>query len=154
MTSSIRSGYFLTKRRRSILPISSSSDDKWRDRIFILECQRQRLVVNEHETMLHIDRSTVYHELSRKIYWSNMINQIKMICKACEPCQTAKVRRQQLSAAFEQADKEELPPLNIDFYGHTQGDILVTLDLFTREPSLWFLPYRKMISLIIRQWRI
>jgi hypothetical protein len=30
---------------------------------------------------------------------------------------------------------------------------LVTLDLFTREPSLWFLPDRKMISLIIRQWR-
>ena len=64
---------------------------------------------------------------------------------------TAKVQRQQLSAAFEQADKEELPPLSIDDYGHTHGDILVTLDLFTREPSLWFLPDRKMISLIIRQ---
>ena len=42
-----------------------------------------------------------------------------MICKACKPCQTAKVRRQQLSAAFEQADKEDLPPPNIDFYGHS-----------------------------------
>ena len=42
-----------------------------------------------------------------------------MICKACKPCQTAKVRRQQLSAAVEQADKEDLPPPNIDFYGHT-----------------------------------
>ena len=73
--------------------------------------------------MLHVDRPTVYHEL-------------KMICKACEPCQTAKVRRQQLPAAFEQADKEDLPPLSIDFYGHTHGDILVTLDLFTRESSL------------------
>ncbi len=45
-------------------------------------------------------------------------------------CQTAKVRRQQLSAAFEQADKEELPPFNINDYGHTHGDILATLDLF------------------------
>ena len=29
--------------------------------------------------------------------------------KACQPCQAAKVRRQQLSAVFEQADKENLP---------------------------------------------
>ena len=88
--------------------------------------------------MLHVDRPTVYHEL-------------KMICKACEPCQTAKVQRQQLSAGFEQAHKEDLSPPSIDFYGHTHGDILVEIDLFIGEPSLWFLPYRKMISLIIRQ---
>ena len=80
-----------------------------------------------------------------------MINQIKMICKACEQCQTAKSQRQQLSAAFEQADKEDLPPPSIDFYGHTHDDILVAIDLLTREPSLCFLPDRKMISLIIRQ---
>ena len=80
--------------------------------------------------MLHVDGPTVYHELSRKFYWSHMINQIKMICKACKPCQTAKVQRQQLSAAFEQAHKEKLPPLSIDDYGQTHGDILVTLDLF------------------------
>ncbi len=84
-----------------------------------------------------------------------MIKQIKMICKPCEPCQTAKVRRQQLSATFEQADKEDLPPprqtYGIDFYCHTHGEILIALDLFTREPSLWFIPDRKMISLEIRQ---
>ena len=113
-------------------------DDKLRDRILILKCQRQRIVVNEHETMLHVDGIRVHHKLSRNFYWPNMIKQIKMICKACKPCQTAKVRRQQLSAAFafEQADKEDLPPPSIDFYGHTHGDILVALDLFTREPSL------------------
>ena len=43
--------------------------------------------------MLYVDGPRVYHELSRKFYWSNMIDQIKMICKACEPCQTTKVRR-------------------------------------------------------------
>jgi hypothetical protein len=111
-------------------------DDKSRDRILIPKCQRQCLVVKQHETMLYVDGPRVYHELSRNFYWSNVINQIKMICKACEPCQTAKVRRQQLSAAFEQADTEDLPPPSIDFYGHTHGDILVALDLFTREPSL------------------
>jgi hypothetical protein len=32
-----------------------------------------------------------------------------MICKVGQQCQAAKVRRQQLSAASEQADKEDLP---------------------------------------------
>ena len=73
-----------------------------------------------------------------------MINEIKTICKACKSCQTAKVRRQNLSAAFEQAGKENLLAYDIDFYGHTHDDVLVTLDLFTREVSLWFLPDRKI----------
>ena len=123
-------------------------DDKSRDRILVPKCQRQRLVVKEHETMLHVDGTRVHHELSRKYYWPNMIKQIKEICKACQSCQAAKVRRQQLSAAFEQADKEDLPlprqAYGIDFYGHTHGEILVALDLCTREVSLWFLHDRKM----------
>ena len=123
-------------------------DDKSRDRILVPKCQRQRLVVKEHETMLHVDGTRVHHELSRKYYWPNMIKQIKEICKACQSCQAAKVRRQQLSAAFEQANIEDLPlprqAYGIDFYGHTHGEILVALDLCTREVSLWFLPDRKM----------
>ena len=31
----------------------------------------------------------------------------------------------------------------IDFYGHQNGEILVALDLCTREVLLWFLPSRK-----------
>ncbi len=78
----------------------------------------------------------------------NKVKQIKAICKACQQCQAAKVRRQQLSAAFEQADKEDLPlprqAYGIDFYGHTHGYILVAIDLCTREVSLWLLPDGKM----------
>ena len=91
--------------------------------------------------MLHVDGTRrVHHELSRKSYWPNMVKQIKSICTACRQCQAAKVRRQQLSAAFEQAEKEELPlprqAYGIDFYGHTPGEILVAIDLCTREVSL------------------
>ncbi len=68
-------------------------DDKARDRILVPKCQRQRLVVKEHETMLHVDGTRVHHELSRKFYWPNMVKQIKAICKACQQCQAAKVRR-------------------------------------------------------------
>jgi transposase InsO family protein len=123
-------------------------DDQSRDRILVPKCQRLRLVVKEHETMLHESGRRVHHELVRKYYWPNMANQIKTICKACQSCQTAKVRRQHLSAAFELAAKEDLPlprqAYGIDFYGHTHGEILVALDLCTREVSLWFLPDRKM----------
>jgi hypothetical protein len=96
-------------------------DDQSRDRILVPKCQRQQLVVKEHETMLHESERRVHHELVRKYYWPNMANQIKVICKACQSCQTAKVRRQNLSAAFEQAEKEDLPlprqAYGIDFYG-------------------------------------
>ncbi len=75
-----------------------------------------------------------------------------MICKAANHVRQLKSDdNSSLLPAFEQADKEDLPPPSIDFYGHTHGEILVAIDLFTREPSLWFLLDRKMISLIIRQ---
>jgi transposase InsO family protein len=123
-------------------------DDQSRDRILVPKCQRLRLVVKEHETMLHESGRRVHHELVRKYYWPNMANEIKIICKACKSCQASKVRRQHLSAAFELAAKEDLPlprqAYGIDFYGHTHGEILVALDLCTREVSLWFLPDRKM----------
>ncbi len=80
-------------------------DDKYRDKILVSKFQRQRLVVKEHETMLHFDGTKVHHKLSRKHYWPNMIDKIKAIRTACISCQTTKVRRQHLSAAFEQADK-------------------------------------------------
>jgi hypothetical protein len=84
-------------------------DEKSRDRILVPKCQRQRLVVKDHETMLHVNGTRVHHELSRKFYWPNMINEIKTICKACKSCQTAKVRRQNLSTVFMQADIKDLP---------------------------------------------
>ena len=86
--------------------------------------------------MLHVDGTRVHHELSRKFYWPNMTKQIKAICKACQQCQAAKVRRQQLSAAFEQADKKDLPlprqAYGIDFYGHTQEKFLFGFFLIGR----------------------
>ena len=94
--------------------------------------------------MLHVDGTILHHKFSRKCYCPNMINEIKTICKARKSCQAAKVRRQHLSAAFEQAGKENLLEYDIDFYGHTHGDVLVALDLGTREVSLRFLPDRKM----------
>jgi hypothetical protein len=48
---------------------------------------------------------------------------------------------------FEQADKDNIPlprqVYGIDFYGHAKGEILVAIDLCTREVNLWFLTDRK-----------
>jgi hypothetical protein len=63
-------------------------DDQSRDRILVPKCQRQRLVVKEHETMLHESGRRVHHELVRKYYLPNMANEMKVICKACKSCQT------------------------------------------------------------------
>jgi hypothetical protein len=57
------------------------------------------------------------------------------------------VHRKNLSATFKQADEKDLPlprqAYGIDFYGHEKGEILVAVDLCTREATLWFLPNRK-----------
>ncbi len=36
----------------------------------------------------------------------------------------------------------------IDFYGHEQGEILIAVDLCTREATLWFLTNRKQDSVV------
>jgi transposase InsO family protein len=122
-------------------------DDKGRERILVPVCRRLSLVMREHETMLHQNGTRVHYELSRKYIWPNMARDIKVMCKACQTCQKSKVRRQNLSAEFEQADKDDIPlprqAYGIDFYGHTKGEILVAIDLCTREVMLWFLPDRK-----------
>ncbi len=99
--------------------------------------------------MLHVkgNRVNVNHELSRSYYWPNMTEEIKSVCAACTICQKAKVRRQNLAAAFQQAELDDIPiprqAYGIDFYGHAKGEILVAIDLCTREALLWLLPNRR-----------
>jgi hypothetical protein len=105
------------------------------------------LIQTEHETMLHVKGNRVNHELSRSYYWPNMTEEIKSVCAACTICQKAEVRRQNLAAAFQQAELEDIPlprqAYGIDLYGHAKGEILVAIDLCTREALLWFLPNRR-----------
>jgi hypothetical protein len=106
-------------------------DDKGRERILVPVCQRLSLVMREHEAMLHQNGTRVNYELSRKYIWPNMARDIKVICKAFQTCQNSKVRRQNLSAEFEQADKDNTPlprqVYGIDFYRplHPRGHVMV-----------------------------
>ena len=90
--------------------------------------------------MLHVKGHRVNHELSRSYYWSRMTDDIKAICSTCTSCKEAEVRRQHLSVVFRQAEQDEIPLLprqayGIDFYGHAKGEILVAVDLCTREAN-------------------
>jgi hypothetical protein len=92
---------------------------------------------------MHVKGNRVSHELSRSYFWPKMTEEIKEICEACKICQEAEVHRKTLSATFKQADEKDLPlprqAYGIDFYGHEKGEILVAVDLCTREATLWFL---------------
>jgi hypothetical protein len=122
-------------------------DKKGHKRILVPECQRIALTRMEHETMLHLKGNRVHHELSRSYFWPHMAEKIKLLYNACKVCQQALVQRQNLSATFRQADEKDLPlprqAYGIDFYGHEKGEILVAVDLCTREAMFWFLPNRK-----------
>ena len=56
-------------------------------------------------------------------------------------------KRKSLHAEFNAAKQENLPMprqnYGIDFYGHHNGNILVAIDLVTREIALWFMKTRQ-----------
>jgi transposase InsO family protein len=85
-----------------------------------------------------------YHDL---ISGPNMTEQIKSLWNSCIVCKQASIQRKNLSSTFRQADHKDIPlprqAYGIDFYGHEKGEILVAVDLCTREVSLWFLPNRE-----------
>ncbi len=101
--------------------------------------------------MLHVKGNRVHHELSRSYFWPNMAEQIKALCNGCIVCKRASIQRKNLSSTFRQADHKDMPlprqAYGIDFYGHAKGEILVAVDLRTRELSLWFLPTMRLVGI-------
>ncbi len=97
--------------------------------------------------MLHVKGPRVLHELSQSYFWRHMAEEIKQLCTACGVCKRSQIQRQNLSSEFRQAEEKDMPlqrqVYGIDFYGHEKGEILVAIDLYTREATLWFLQNRK-----------
>jgi hypothetical protein len=97
---------------------------------------------------IHHQHYRKVHKLLRSIYyWPSMDSCIGSVCKRCPVCEVAKVRRQKLQSDFDaQAPQAHLKPrqhYGIDFYGIYGGEILVIVDLFTRETILEWLPSSK-----------
>ncbi len=77
-----------------------------------------------------------------------MDSTIEAVCTTCAKCIRANRRRRKLKLDFNPASQKELllsrQRYGIDFYGVHNGEILVMVDLVSRETMLEFLPNRKM----------
>ena len=115
-------------------------DSKCHVRIAVPKAQRISLILQEHETLLHVKGPRVLHSLSRNYWWPKMSKLVIDTCAACRQCQLAQIRRKHLAVEFEHSNSMLLPrqQYGIDFYGHANGNILVAIDLCTREVILWF----------------
>ncbi len=121
--------------------------DKGTPRILVPRHFQYDLVTQAHLDIHHQHYRKV-HKLLRPIYyWPSMDDDIAAICKQCTVCQLAKVRRQKLQTDFDslspQSTYKPRQHYGIDFYGLQGGEILVMVDLFTRETLLEWLPSRK-----------
>jgi hypothetical protein len=104
----------------------------------------------EHLSLLHEGSKTVTRALTKRYYWHKMNDLIKEIVVSCHDCQVSRMRLQRLSLEFAEADANQLPlprqKYGNDFHGHAKGEILVVIDLVTREVCLWLLPNPKQES--------
>jgi hypothetical protein len=125
-------------------------DDQRRQRIIVPSEQRERLIKQEHLSLLHVGPERVARALTKRYYyyWHKMNDLIKRIVMSyLHDCQVSRMRLQTLSLEFAEADANQLPlprqKYGIDFHGHAKGEILAAIDLVTREVCLWLLPNRK-----------
>jgi hypothetical protein len=90
----------------------------------------------------------VHHVLYPLYYWPGMDATIEAVCTSCVKCIQANMRREKLNLDFNPESQKELflprKHYGIDFYAVHNGEILVMVDLFSRETLLEFLPSRKM----------
>ncbi len=129
------------------------TSDKSTPRILVPKHVQHRLVTQTHLDIHHQHYRKVHKLLRPIFYWPSMDDDIATICKRCTVCQLAKVRRQKLQTDFDslspQATYKPRQHYGIDFYGLQGGEILVMVDLFTRETLLEWLPSRKQ-SLVVQ----
>ena len=102
-------------------------------------------MLQEHQTLLHVAYARVAHSLSQKYFWPKMHEDIKQTIMACRECHLAHTRRKILAQTFSVKEQQLFPrqAYGLDFYGHKKREILVAIDLCTREVTLWFLNSRK-----------
>ena len=106
-------------------------------RIIVPPSEIKALILQTHEDIHHQNHVKVLHVLKANYYWPNMAKDIEAYCTSCPTCATAMVRRKHLKTKFDlMAPQALLYPrqhYGLDFYGVNGGEILVAVDLFTRE---------------------
>ena len=128
-----------------LMAISESNE---KPRIVVPKDEVDKLIINTHNDILHQGHNKVHHILKPLFFWPRMDIRIKEVVTACETCIKAIQRRRHMKSVFDsQGPAATLLPrqgYGMDFYGvkigKTQGEILVIVDLATRETILRYLP--------------
>ena len=124
------------------------SDGYSGQRIVVPVEEQKALIKSTHAEIHHQGHTKVHHVLYPLYYWPGMDSTIEAVCTACAKCIRANRRRRKLNLDFNPSSQKELllprQRYGIDFYGVHNGEILVMVDLFSRETMLEFLPNRKM----------
>ncbi len=128
----------------ALLPTS----DKGIPRIVVPKYVQHDLIMQAHLDIHHQHYRKVQKLLRAIYYWPSMDSCIEKVCKQCPVCEVAKVRRQKLQFQAPQAHSKPRQHYGIDFYGIYDGEILVIVDLFTKETILECLPSRKQETVV------
>jgi hypothetical protein len=144
--------YLNVQPKGNLIPMDSTYPEgllavpKGQPRIIVPPAEVKALILQTHEDIHHQNHIKVLHVLKATYYLPNMAKDIKRWCTSCNSCATATVRRKHLKTKFDltspQATMGPRQHYGIDFYGLNQGEILVIVDLFTRETILVFLRNR------------
>jgi hypothetical protein len=115
-------------------------------RIIVPMDVQKDLVMQAHLDIHHQNHSKVYKLLSPLYYWPSMFQDVEDVCKACNHRLSGKMRRERLQSLFDMnTPLSRAAPrqhYGIYFYGLMTGEILIMVDLFTREVLLQWLPSR------------
>mgnify|MGYP001321376233 FL=1 len=99
-----------------------------------------------HRSIRRQNFKKVQYLLRPLFYWPGMDKDIEIWCNECDVCHRANMRRKHLRSEFDKqansAVKLPRQAYGIDFYGYHGGEILVMVDLCTREVLLRRLPNR------------
>jgi hypothetical protein len=110
--------------------------------------EQKALIKSTHAEIHQKGHTKVHHVLYPLYFWPVMNATIKAVCTACAKCIRATKRRRKLNLDFNPSSQKELllprQRYGIDFCGVHNGEILVMVDLFSRETMLELLPDRKM----------
>ena len=115
-------------------------------RIIVPKEYQKQLVIDTHVDIHHQGYQKVHHILYPLYYWPGMDEDIGKWCSSCPTCVKATMRRKHLQMQFNALDNSQLglprQKYGFDFYGMPKGEILVIVDLCTRETILKYVTNR------------
>jgi hypothetical protein len=116
-------------------------------RLIVPVAAQENLIKQVHLDIHHQSHRKVQNILYPLYWWPRMDRDIERVCKACSHCQAGKMGRERIKSEFDAlAPQSKAGPrqhYGMDFYGLAKGEILVIVDLYTRETILQWLPTRK-----------